>query len=72
MVLTLSATSAPMPSAGDQGDGVLAAELGRLEDVGLDGGEAAGGIVESGRRLSSGSEQALRGGHRQSELFTAM
>lgn len=39
---------------GDQGDGVLAAKLGGLEDVGLDGGEAAGG-----GRLDSGAAEGL-------------
>lgn len=44
--------------AGDEGDGVLAAELGGLEDVGLDGGEGSRGILEV-RRARGCTRKAL-------------
>jgi hypothetical protein len=44
---------------GDEGDGVLAAELGRLEDVGLDGREGAGGGGEG--RVDGGAAKRLGG-----------
>lgn len=44
--------------AGDEGDGVLAAELGGLEDVAFDGGEGSGGILEVVRARSC-SRKAL-------------
>jgi hypothetical protein len=42
---------------GDEGDGVLAAELGRLEDVGLDGREGAGGRGDG--RVNGGAAKRL-------------
>ena len=42
---------------GDEGDGVLAAKLGRLEDVGLDGREGAGGSGDG--RVGSGTAESL-------------
>ncbi|CAF3535552.1 unnamed protein product [Fusarium graminearum] len=42
---------------GDEGDGVLAAVLGRLEDVGLDGGEGSG---ELGLLLGDAAQQLSR------------
>jgi hypothetical protein len=42
---------------GDEGDGVLAAELGGLEDVGLDGGEGSG---ELGLLLGDAAQQLRR------------